>query len=94
MGNTNEVTKRVYLYGLASDGRIVRYSYVKDFSVDGVKAQAELLRAQYPAIEKLYMADNSYDMYTAAQDSIHKGLMEDISVFKIMLETKGMLVVA
>ena len=85
------VGKKVYLYGLDEDYRVVRYSKVakeypafQDIKVCAYHMHNEVLCARY-----IFAANSSYRVYRACVDSIVNKTFEDRVLFKLLLEAEG-----
>ena len=81
----------VYLYGLASDYRVVRYSKIEQeyLTISRLNMDAEMLRYNNPGVATVYAIDNCYDVYDACRTAMRTGLMEDRVLFKVLLEKNG-----
>ena len=81
----------VYLYGLAKDYHMVRYSKIEQeyLTISRLNMEAEMLQYNNPGVVTVYAIDNSYDVYDACRTAMRTNLMEDQVLFKVLLEKNG-----
>lgn len=91
----NNVEKRVYLYGLDEEYRLVRYTSITDeyLTISNIQFSAKDLKTRYPSIVMVFAVDNKYGVYRAYKDLSLDNSVENRVLFKIELETNGIRII-
>ena len=91
MDMNNDKRNRIYIYGLDSTYRIVKFWYITraEASITQLIMEAINLRNSRVDITEVYCVDQSYEIFTGARDSMRTNLTEDKVCFKDLLERSG-----
>lgn len=88
----NDISRRVYLYGLDNEYHIVRYHYIKPqfVSINEIMTCASRMKRYYPNIRMIFAVDNSFEICQECHNSMKTRSVENRVMFKMMLEERGL----
>lgn len=86
--------KTIFLYGIGGPidhYRVIRYTKIdeEDWSILTFKYEADIMRARYPGIKRVFAMDVSRALSRSYMECIKKNSIESCMVFRDILERQG-----
>lgn len=87
--------KAIYLYGISREDqayRVVYYRFIplEEFTIDGMKFEASMMKAKCPNIGQVFAISNSHNLKRDYQIAFKQNSIESWAIFKDILERTGM----